>query len=462
MKNIDAVLNSFTESNLPKPTVESLAVQVDVLKLIAEKLNQTEEFKFSEKFAQFEQYLDPSVTETAVLCIEDRVLRLEVLYIRLMVDIVSSVHDDDTLFRQEGMQAILLEQVKYYEMQKQTFFGVNQLFPAFYFVVRRLVEEFQNWEQLPWLADNNLPCHSFDILEEKVEEEKYTLESRISRLLRRRDDAWCSVLNITKNLLQRSIDKDVFVRINDSIDYNTGTVYLFLILVAKCYQSAVFYNRLEVNFDDQINRRHSWKAFTEFGKLFHEYYESGGVIQELTTLFYPLLFHQQNGRLVLSVTDVVTLTCQLAEMNFETYSHYQCMYFQMAFSAIHYHLIWEQLEKNNALKSGARYLIPFTTFDMITTWESVFKNFSSAYSIPFTQQNANYSTWNVIKPRWVIILLTLLTTIARKYIYSEFVNRTARNEFPYLKSVFKHFDRILGKNQLTGHAIVAAFEQILG
>lgn len=162
----------------------------------------------------------------------------------------------------------------------------------------------------------------------------------------------------------------------------------------------------------------------QFGKVICKLFDGSNVVQEVTSLFYPLLIHQQNGSLVLTLKDVITLISQLSEMNGETNNHYQCAYFQMALTAMHYHLVWEQLKKNNALKSSEDFLEPFTTFDFITSWQSVYEYLLNSHSISFSKVNSAEDTWNTLKPNWVMVLLVLLSTIARKFIYSELVNRS--------------------------------------
>lgn len=216
-ENIAAALGSPTPFVAPEAPVTT--VRIDVFKLITETLKQTEEFKFTEKFAIYENYLSKSISaKSSVARIEDPVLRLEIMYVQLMLDYINSVDcedDEDAEPRQVGLQSALYQQVLFLEQTQNgnnKSLGPNELFPAFYFAIRRLVEVFQGWESFSWLSEN-------ENVDENVEDE-YLFESRISRLLRRLDDVWCSVLNTTQQMLQRSSNMNaVNLPLNDSIAY---------------------------------------------------------------------------------------------------------------------------------------------------------------------------------------------------------------------------------------------------
>lgn len=182
--------------------------------------------------------------------------------------------------------------------------------------------------------------------------------------------------------------------------------------------------------------------------------------EELIKLFYPfLLYSHQVGEeedgekktkkkqkknkysqpLLLSYDEVDSLLGQLVAMTpaVAPLNQLHCAHFQLAFTWAHYHLVWEQLTKQQqtlrmrmlSADDCARLLAPYqclttatTTGKVFTSWKTVLKMLLNAQSIPFTvskEGGRRELFWYEARPALVHKLLLTLGTIAQKYLISE-------------------------------------------
>lgn len=129
---------------------------------------------------------------------------------------------------------------------------------------------------------------------------------------------------------------------------------------------------------------------------------------------------------------LVAMTPAVAPLN-----QLHCAHFQLAFTWAHYHLVWEQLtrQQQQALRmlsadDCARLLAPYqcltstttTTGKVFTSWKTVLKMLLNAQSIPFTvskEGGRRELFWYEARPALVHKLLLTLGTIAQKYLISE-------------------------------------------
>ncbi len=234
-KNASKMLQPLELEGKEKP--RSTGVKVDVFKLIAEKLlllqppghdHQQQpamlldrNLQLSEDFALFEKWLSrksSDVTDVTLLSsFSDPVRRLQVKYVRLLVNYIENVSPEAEC-EQFCLAEDLVSFAGKFEFNSSSssaphqHFSPDDLFPPFYFAVQRLIELYSNWEELPWLFDESSAGPAafqddddYDDDDDEDWDGMYTVvESQAARLRRRVEDVWDRLLTITLTLLQRS------------------------------------------------------------------------------------------------------------------------------------------------------------------------------------------------------------------------------------------------------------------
>lgn len=172
-------------------------VNVDVFKLIAEKLNQFDrDPQFSKEFLFYKSYIDKSVTEMTVFKeVKNPVDRLQVKYVRLLFNYI----DNDSPDAEVEHVSLLTDLVSFASNFYSSSFSPDDLFPAFYYAVQHLIGVYTNWKNLPWMSDK---CNNFTKYSE--DEDVEMRETHAEVLRRNLDNVWCSILTATLQLLQRS------------------------------------------------------------------------------------------------------------------------------------------------------------------------------------------------------------------------------------------------------------------
>lgn len=322
-KNASKMLQPLELEGKEKP--RSTGVKVDVFKLIAEKLllqapghdHQPKlldrNLQLSEDFALFEKWLFPKssdVTDVTLLSsFSDPVRRLQVKYVRLLVNYIENVSPEAEC-EQFCLAEDLVSFAGKFEFNSSSssaphqHFSPDDLFPPFYFAVQRLIELYSNWEELPWLFDESSagPAAFQDDDDDYDDEDwdnMYTVvESQAARLRRRVEDVWDRLLTITLTLLQRSKLSSCKVL---PFSCSTGTAFLLVVLVARNWYNLLFFNRLEpkpLESGPVAAASKCWNLVGDLGHTLCHLYRDEVVspAEELIKLFYPfLLYSHQVG-----------------------------------------------------------------------------------------------------------------------------------------------------------------------
>ncbi|KAH9399120.1 hypothetical protein TYRP_018023 [Tyrophagus putrescentiae] len=465
--------------------------------------------KLSEDFALFEKWLSPKssdVTDVTLLSsFSDPVRRLQVKYVRLLVNYIENVSPEAEC-EQFCLAEDLVSFAGKFEFNSSSssaphqHFSPDDLFPPFYFAVQRLIELYSNWEELPWLFDESSagPAAFQDDDDDYDDDEDWdgmytVVESQAARLRRRVEDVWDRLLTITLTLLQRSKLSSCKVL---PFSCSTGTAFLLVVLVARNWYNLLFFNRLEpkpLESGPVAAASKCWNLVGDLGRTLCHLYRDEVVspAEELIKLFYPfLLYSHQVGEeedgekktkkkqkknkysqpLLLSYDEVDSLLGQLVAMTPA-----------LAFTWAHYHLVWEQLTRQQqALRmlsadDCARLLAPYqclttatTTGKVFTSWKTVLKMLLNAQSIPFTvskEGGRRELFWYEARPALVHKLLLTLGTIAQKYLISECAAAASQSkaaEFKYLRSITSHFESFLSQSQFMSRSIIESINSLIG
>ena len=142
---------------------EANIIAVDLFDLINQHIGlfveQNSEFVFEKEFSSFKQKLatvqhQPKIITLCKLAAQEKSPpeKIQLWFaVSMTLFVTGQIEDDDFI---EMKQQMMNEMKRISAKNSINRFDINHLFVVFYFVVQQLVEHFQNWRQLPWIANS--------------------------------------------------------------------------------------------------------------------------------------------------------------------------------------------------------------------------------------------------------------------------------------------------------------------